>query len=84
MLNASFPHAVGQERSHRRSDNKRSVVSKTKSSYADYHGFWGYDVGVGIFLKYLIGAAQVSAEANTPWLSEAISDWRVQAVISDF
>jgi len=59
-------------------------VSKTKSSYADYHGFWSYDMGVGIFLKYLIDAAEAGAQADTPWLSQAISDWRVQAVISDF
>jgi len=59
-------------------------VSNTKPIVYGDQGFWGYDVAVGIFLKYLIDAAQVSAEANTPWLSEAISDWRVQAVISDF
>jgi hypothetical protein len=79
-----LPHAVGSKRSRRRSDNKRSVMRKTKPVVYGHQGFWGYDVAVGILLKYLIDAAQVSAEANTPWLSEAISDWRVQAVISDF
>src|SRR6185312_5525620 len=59
-------------------------MRKTKPIVYGDQDFWGYDVAAGIFLKYLIGAAQVSAEANTPWLSEAISDWRVQAVISDF
>ena len=59
-------------------------MSKTKPIVYGDQDFWGYDVAAGIFLKYLIGAAQVGAEANTPWLSEAISDWRVQAVISDF
>ena len=41
-------------------------------------------MGVGIFLKYLIDVAEAGAQADTPWLSQAISDWRVQAVISDF
>ena len=35
-------------------------MSKTKSSYADYHGFWSYDVGVGIFLKYLFEGAELA------------------------
>lgn len=47
-------------------------------------GFWAYDVAAGVFLKYLIDAAQASEEANTPWLSEAVPQWRVQAAISDF
>jgi hypothetical protein len=51
--------------------------------YAD-RGFWAYDVAVGVLLKYLLDAAQKSGEAHTPWLSEAISDWRVWAVISDY
>jgi hypothetical protein len=44
-------------------------------------GFWAYDVAVGVFLKYFIDAAQACTEANTPWLSEAVSDWRVLAIV---
>lgn len=51
--------------------------------YAD-RGFWAYDVAVGVLLKYLLDAAQKSGEAHTPWLSEAMSDWRVWAVFSDY
>jgi len=51
--------------------------------YAD-RGFWAYDVAVGVLLKYLLDAAQKSGEAHTPWLSKAISDWRVWAVISGY
>lgn len=58
-------------------------MSKTQAvTYAD-RGFWAYDVAAGVFLKYLIDAAQES-EAKTPWLSDAVSSWRVWAVISDF
>lgn len=59
-------------------------VSKTQAvTYTD-RGFWAYDVAVGVFLKYLIGAAQANEGANTPWLSEAVSSWRIWAVVSDF
>jgi hypothetical protein len=59
-------------------------VSATKPvTYAD-RGFWAYDVAAGVFLKYLIDAAQASREANTQWLSEAVSSWRVWAAISDW
>jgi hypothetical protein len=59
-------------------------VTATKIiTYLD-RGFWAYDVAAGVFLKHLIDAAQASPEANTPWLSEAVSSWRVQAVITEF
>jgi len=59
-------------------------VSKTQSvTYAE-HGFWAYDVAVGIFLKHLIDAAQASGEASTAWLSQAVASWRVWAVVSDY
>jgi hypothetical protein len=59
-------------------------VSRTQSvTYAE-QGFWAYDVAVGVFLKYLIDAAQASGNANSQWLSEAISFWRVCAVVSDY
>lgn len=59
-------------------------MSQTQAvTYTD-RGFWAYDVAVGVFLKYLIDVAQASREANTPWLSQAVSSWRVWAVVSDF
>jgi hypothetical protein len=59
-------------------------VSKTQFVKYAGHGFWAYDVAVGVFLKYLLDAAESSPEAQTPWLSEAMSNWRLWAVISDF
>jgi hypothetical protein len=59
-------------------------VSQTQSiTYGD-RGFWAYDVAVGVFLKYLIDAAQASREANTPWISQSLESWRLCAVISDY
>ena len=59
-------------------------LSKTTSvTYAD-RGFWAYDVALGVFLKHLIDAARASREANTAWLSGAVSSWRACAVVSDF
>jgi hypothetical protein len=45
--------------------------------------FWAYDVAAGIFLKYLIDEAESSEEASAPWLSDAVSHWRVQAAITE-
>jgi hypothetical protein len=59
-------------------------VSATQFVRYAGRGFWAYDVAVGVFLKYLLDAAEKSGEAHNPWLSEAISNWRVWAVISDF
>lgn len=62
-------------------------MSKTKFvAYGDWSqapGFWAYDVALNVFLKYLIDAAQANEQANTAWLSSAISDWRV-ACVPDF
>lgn len=55
-------------------------MSKTKFvAYADC-GFWAYDVALDIFLKHLIDAAEASEQADTEWLSTAISDWRFACV----
>src|SRR5579864_5056586 len=63
---------------------KIPFVSQTQAvTYTD-RGFWAYDVAVGIFLKYLIDAAEANGEANTQWLSEAVSSWRIWAFVSDF
>jgi hypothetical protein len=59
-------------------------VSKTQ--FVEYRNqvFWAYDVALGIFLKYLIDAAEASDQANAPWLSSTISWWRTVACISDY
>jgi hypothetical protein len=59
-------------------------LTRTKAITYIHRGFWAYDVAAGIFLKYLMDAAQAGGEANTTWLSEAVSSWRVQAVITEF
>lgn len=46
--------------------------------------FWAYDVAAGVFLKHLIDEAEASVHANEPWLSKAVSSWRVQASITEF
>lgn len=57
----------------------------TATKVVDYarRGFWAYDVAAGVFIKYLLDAAEKSGEAHNPWLSEAISHWRVQAVVTE-
>jgi len=59
-------------------------VSKTQFVGFGEEGFWAYDVALGIFLKHLIDAADASGQADAPWLSEAVSSWRVTACISDY
>jgi hypothetical protein len=58
----------------------------TKTQYVENadHGFWAYDVALGVFLKHLIDAAEASDQAKTEWLSTAISSWREVACISDY
>jgi hypothetical protein len=59
-------------------------MSKTKFVSFGDKGFWAYDVALGVFLKYLIDAAEKNEQVVTPWLSQAVSDWRVMACIQDF
>jgi hypothetical protein len=59
-------------------------VSQTKFVEFGGRGFWAYDVAAGVFLKHLIDAAEASSQASAPWLSNAVSSWRVQAGITDF
>jgi hypothetical protein len=45
-------------------------------------GFWAYDVAVGVFLKYLIDAAESYADReDAKWIRGCIHDWRVQAIL---
>ena len=61
----------------------RPLVSATQIVKYAGRGFWAYDVAVGIFIKHLLDAAEKSGEAHRPWLSKAMSDWRVQAVVME-
>jgi hypothetical protein len=58
-------------------------MTATKGIHFEGRFFWAYDVAVGVFLKYLIDEAQVSEHVNEPWLSQAVSHWRVQAAITE-
>jgi hypothetical protein len=55
-------------------------VSKTKFVRYANRGVWAYDVAHDVFLKHLIDVADASDQATTPWLSAAISSWRVACV----
>jgi hypothetical protein len=55
-------------------------LSKTKFVAYAARSFWAYDVALNVFLKHLIDAAKASDQAGTPWLSGAISDWRVECI----
>ncbi|MGD0734446.1 MAG: hypothetical protein ABR976_04835 [Terracidiphilus sp.] len=59
-------------------------MTKTKSLEFDGRLFWVYDVAAGVFLKYLVDEAEASEHAGEAWLSEAVSDWRAQAAITEF
>jgi hypothetical protein len=50
----------------------------SQTQYVEYanRGFWAYDVALGIFLKYLIDAAEKSDQGESAWLSTAILSWR--------
>jgi hypothetical protein len=48
------------------------------------HGFWAYDVALGVFLKHLIDVAEARDGAPMPWLTETVSWWRVVACTSDY
>jgi hypothetical protein len=59
-------------------------VSKTQFVEYSNRGFWAYDVALGVFLKHLIDVAEASGQADTTWLSSAVSSWREVACISDY
>lgn len=62
---------------------KVEVMTATKGIKFERRFFWAYDVAAGIFLKYLIDEAEASEEAPATWLSQAMSDWRVQAAVTE-
>jgi len=59
-------------------------MTATKGIKFEGQFFGAYDVAAGVFLKHLIDEAEASEQADAPWLSQAISDWRVQAAITEF
>ena len=59
-------------------------MTATKGIEFEGRFFWAYDVAAGVFLKHLIDEAEASEQADAAWLSQAVSDWRVQAVIIEF
>jgi hypothetical protein len=59
-------------------------MTATKGIKFEGRFFWAYDVAAGVFLKHLIDEAEASDHAGEPWLSEAVSEWRVQAAITEF
>ncbi|MCE9528477.1 MAG: hypothetical protein K8R36_20735 [Planctomycetales bacterium] len=59
-------------------------MSKTLAVTFGDEFFWAYDVALGVFLKHLIDAAEPHAvHFHREWLPEAISDWRLAAVVGD-
>ncbi len=59
-------------------------MTATKGIGFEGRFFWAYDVAAGVFLKHLIDEAEASEHAGEPWLSKAVSSWRVQAAITEF
>ena len=53
-------------------------MTATKGIEFEGRFFWAYDVAAGVFLKYLIDEAEASEQTDEPWLSEAMSHWRVE------
>lgn len=58
-------------------------MTATKGIEFEGRFFWAYDVAAGVFLKHLIDEAEASQQADAPWLSQAVSRWRVQAAVTE-
>jgi len=58
-------------------------MTATKGIEFEGRFFWAYDVAAGVFLKHLIDEAEASKHTAEPWLSKAVSSWRVQAAITE-
>jgi len=58
-------------------------VSMSKVVLYGGRGFWAFDIVLGVFVKYLIDAVEATGQAHTPFLAEAIPEWRL-AVLYDF
>jgi len=58
----------------------------TSKQFARFEGhrILGHRSAVGVFLKYLVDEAEASEHKDEPWLSDAVSHWRVQASIAEF
>jgi hypothetical protein len=60
------------------------AMTATKGIKFGNRFFWAYDVAAGVFIKHLVDEAEASGQADLPWLSDALSHWRVQAAITEF
>jgi hypothetical protein len=59
-------------------------MSKTHFVEFRGQGFWAFDAVSGIFLKHLVDVAESRiADRHEPWLTEAVSHWRFNAVCGD-
>lgn len=59
-------------------------MTATKGIQFGNRFFWAYDAAAGVFLKHLIDEVEASGQANEPWLSKAVSSWRVEAAITEY
>jgi hypothetical protein len=58
-------------------------MTATKGIEFEGRFFWAHDVAAGVFLKHLIDEAEASQHASAPWLSQAVSHWRVEAAVTE-
>lgn len=58
----------------------------TRSVYVEFRDdrFWVYDVVSTIFAKCLVDVACPFEDTQGPWLQDAIHEWRVNAIVSDY
>jgi hypothetical protein len=58
----------------------------SKTLYVEFRGqgFWAFDVLSAVFLKHLVDAAAPRVDLpSNQWLSDAIRQWRFNALVSD-
>ncbi len=59
-------------------------MSKSKGIWYQDRGFFAYDVALGVLLKYVIDVAEARPSgAESAWLQEVISHWKVEAWAQD-
>lgn len=60
------------------------IMSSTQFVEYQKHGFWAYDVALGVFLKHVIDAASSHDQGGSKWLADATAWWRVVACVGDY
>ena len=59
-------------------------MSKTMLVEFRGKGFWAYDVVAAVLLKYMVDAAPQTVDLSTsPWLQEMVSQWQLDAVVTE-